>query len=82
MAAFTGIGFDSTKFTSISGRYWRCNCARAGEIVRESSCADEAGHLRRNLVRDHRDDAAAAERDQRDGDRVVAARARRSRGGT
>ena len=65
------MGFDSTKLTFISGRNRRWMRAGGVEIAAEAGLR-ELRHLGRDLVRDHRDDAAAAERHQRDGDGVVA----------
>ena len=71
IALFTGIGLDSMKFTSISGSRRWCS-ARAPA---KSPCS--ASSTRRlisagNLVRRDRDDAASADRHQRQRQRVVA----------
>ena len=68
--AFTGIGFDSTKFTCISGS--SRVCSRARRRSRRARQLDHLRHLRRDLVRGHRDDAAAADRHQRQRQRIVA----------
>jgi len=44
MAHFTGIGFDSTKFTSINGSHFFCNAARVVEAAVENRLR-ERGHL-------------------------------------
>ena len=71
IAAFTGIGLVSTKFTFISGRYLRLHL-RAPRRNRPPGKLRQLRHLGGNLVRRHRDHAAPAERDQRNRDRVVA----------
>ena len=71
IAAFTGIGFDSTKLTCISGSSAWCT-ARAAAKSPRSAASTMLHHLGRDLVRRHRDDAAAADRHQRQRQRVVA----------
>ena len=70
IAAFTGIGFVSRKFTSISGKYLRwISRAPAKSPVsasRVSSVISSGISLETT-----RDDTVAAERDQRDRDYVV-----------
>ena len=67
-----GSGFDSTKLTCISGSSCVVHArARAAKSPRSAS-STMLRHLRRHLVRRHRDDAAAADRHQRQRQRVVA----------
>ena len=66
-----GPGSTSTKLTCISGRMRAVNRARRGEVAALGGL-DHLHHLRRNLVRRHRDDAAAADRHQRQRHRIVA----------
>ena len=78
IAAFTGIGFDFDEIHFHQRQPLPLQLARAGEIARQSAAASSLVISRGNLVRDHGNHAAAAQRDQRNGDRIVAAQARRS----
>ena len=71
IALFTGIGLDSMKLTMQQRQQPLVDRPRAGEVALLGEL-DHAAHLGGNLVRRHRDDAAAADRHQRQRQRVVA----------
>ena len=69
IAAFTGTGFASTKLICISGRIrsWTLRAVQS----RRARRFDHLHHVGRDLVRRNRDDAAPANRHQRQRNRVV-----------
>ena len=75
IAAFTGMRVRFDEIHVHQRQILALELARCCEIAVEGSRRKPA-HFRRNLVRGHRDDAASAERDQRQRDRIVARQAR------